>query len=145
MIRSRGATLRTLLADPAAATCAVPMPVVFQFEPVRPGPAESWVAFKARVADRLGRQGDLLRHRIGIGAGRPLYAGNSLALELTTGQLAEVAADPRITIAFADLDRVLPVACGNDVVADIDAPVKRSTLLSVPVPQSSLACVRRPS
>lgn len=128
MIETTGSNLRTLLDAPGAAPAAPaePVPVVFQIEPVRPGPAESWSGFKSRVADRLGRQVDLLRDRIGIGAALELYAGNSLALELTRGQLAEVAVDPRITIAFAELDPVLAVVCGTDVPAEIDAPAFRT-------------------
>jgi subtilisin family serine protease len=42
-------------------------------------------------------------------------------LELTSGQVAEVAADPRITIAFAELDPTVPVAAPDDPLGDIDA------------------------
>lgn len=129
MIQSCGSNLRSLLDRPDAMPPAAtePVPVVFQIEPVRPGPAEPWGGFKARVADRLGHRADLLRDRIGIGAALELYAGNALALELTKAQLAEVAADPRIAIAFAELDPVLPVACGTDVLAEIDPHAFRAT------------------
>lgn len=119
MIESRGAMLQALLDAPG--TPNGPVPVVLQIEPVRPGPHEPWMRFKDRVGDRLGRQIELLRRRVGIRAVRELYAGNSLALTLTTGELGAVEVDPGIRIAFAELDPVLPVTCATGVLDDIGA------------------------
>lgn len=134
MIRSQGARLALAMqAGPGAelVLAAAPelraadserlvMPVVLQVDMLRPQGGESWPAFRDRVGDRLGAVTDQLRYLVGAQEEIvPLYAGNALATALTVGQMAEVADHPDITVEFADLDPLLPVAAMDDAATDI--------------------------
>jgi subtilisin family serine protease len=114
-----------LLDDPPAGP-EPELPVVLQIDPLSPGADESWTHFKDRVGGRLGRQTDLLRHRIGVGDVRELFAGNALAATLTAEQVTAVSEDPDIAIAFAELDPLLPVVLMNDVVGEVGAATFRT-------------------
>lgn len=124
MIESLGSMMLTAL-DEAGPGADPELPVVLQIDALSPGADESWGHFKDRVGDRLGRQTDLLRDRIGVGDVRELYAGNALAASLTTEQLAAVIDDPQIAILFADLDPVLPVVLMHEVHELVGAPAFR--------------------
>ena len=104
----------------AAASAEPVMPVVLQVDRLRPESTERWPTFKERVSDRLGRVTEQLRYQAGAGEEiLPLYAGNALATALTLEQMAIVSEHPDITVEFADLDPLLPVAVMDGAAVDI--------------------------
>ena len=95
------------------------LPIVLQVGMSQPAPGEDWPTFKDRIAQLLGGVIDRLNQQVQPDRMQPLYAANSVATALTPEQINVVAADPKLTCQFAELDPLLDVTAMDVVATDV--------------------------